>query len=60
MITVIDNKKQKAYNCTTKTAVSRIIYVCVKTLERWSKTQQKVTYNNFDVYFNSELINKNV
>jgi hypothetical protein len=55
MITVIDNKKQKAYNC-TKTEASRIIGVCYKTVLRWSKSKLKESYNNFDLFFDTTNI----
>jgi hypothetical protein len=58
MITVIDNKKGKAYNCTTKTAVSRIVFVCAKTVQRWAILGGKFTFNQFDIYFDSELKKK--
>lgn len=53
MITVIDNNKEKAYNC-TKTEAARIIGVCYKTVMRWSQRRRKEVYNHFVLYFDTE------
>jgi hypothetical protein len=55
MITVIDNRKVKAYNC-TKTRAAKIIGVCYKTVSRWSNEKLKESYNQFDLYFDTENI----
>jgi transposase len=55
MITVIDNKKTKSYNC-TKTKAAKIIGVTYNTVLRWSKKTLKETYNHFDLYFDTENI----
>jgi hypothetical protein len=58
MITIIDNNKQKAYNCTNKSKASEVIGVCSKTIMRWSRKTLKETYNQFDIYFDSVLLTR--
>lgn len=55
IVTVVDNVKKKSFVCSFTKAAS-IIGVCTKTISRWSIDRKSETYNNYTVYFDTQVI----
>lgn len=55
IVTVVDNAKKKAFVCSFTKAAS-IIGVCTKTISRWSIDRKSETYNNYTIYYDTQII----